>query len=408
MNNSILKIESNTVNLANAIKLNSKTLNGKFISGFQLLHLRIRMRMRLLGLIINSYSNPIDWIKALKYLITLRKNILGTPKIKKLVKVNGKYYMGIYTSAWFSKDFDQFIYSRLNDYKPLKKPINRFDMVFISVTNKCPLKCEHCYDWNQLNSKGKESKANLTEIVEKLEKKGVSHIQFLGGEPLIEYKKICEVVKSSKKNTNFWITTSGYSLNKNKAKALKSAGITGIIVSLDHYDSNKHNRFRNHKDAFNWVTLAVKNALNAKLIVALSICVTREFLTLQNLNNYMNLAKSLGVSYVQVLEPKPVGHYDNKDVLLKEKHILELEQFFLIYNFKNKYKDYPIIIYPGYHQRREGCMLSGKKSIYIDTDGNMNPCPFCHKSYGKVLDINFDSNLEKLVFEGCKDKSLAN
>ena len=122
----------------------------------------------------------------------------------------------------------------------------------------------------------------------------------------------------------------------------------------------------------------------------------------------MNLAKNFGVSFVQFLEPKPVGRYASKDVLLKGKHILKLEQFLLKYNFNNRYKDYPIIIYPGYHQRREGCMFSGKKSVYIDANGNMNPCPFCHKSYGKVLDINFNSNLEKLVMEGCKDKSLVN
>lgn len=48
-------------------------------------------------------------------------------------------------------------------------------------------------------------------------------------------------------------------------------------------------------------------------------------------------------------------------------------------------------------------MFSGKKSIYIDTSGNVNPCPFCHKSYGKVLEDDFNSRLEKLAEIGCSD-----
>ena len=67
------------------------------------------------------------------------------------------------------------------------------------------------------------------------------------------------------------------------------------------------------------------------------------------------------------------------------------------------YNDYPIIIYPSYHQRKTGCMLAGKKSIYIDAKGNLNACPFCHKSYGKVLDDNFVENLEKLCSKGCTE-----
>jgi MoaA/NifB/PqqE/SkfB family radical SAM enzyme len=401
MNISILKTKNfNQVNTRDSA-INYSLFKAKFISGISLIFLRIKMRLRLLRLIVASYVNPIDWIKALKYLISLRKNVLGTPKIKKLVKVNDKYYMGIYTSSWFSKGFDQFIYSHLNDFKPIKKKIQRFSMVFISVTKTCPYHCEHCYDWNNINGESRKPTINLFGVIQKLQELGVGHIQFLGGEPLLEYKKIMEVVKSSKSGSDFWITTSGFSLSQLKANQLKAAGISGVIISLDHYNPEKHNKFRNHKDAFHWVELAVKHAIQANLLVALSICVTNQFMTHSSLEEYMRTAKTFGVMFVQLLEPKPVGHYNNKNVLLTKKHIQELENFFLTYNFTSRYKDYPIIVYPGYHQRRVGCMLSGKKAIYVDADGNINPCPFCHKPFGKVLDDGLHIKLDKLVSEGC-------
>ena len=70
-------------------------------------------------------------------------------------------------------------------------------------------------------------------------------------------------------------------------------------------------------------------------------------------------------------------------------------------NYNSDYNSYPIITYHGYYQRRQGCLSAGKKGIYIDTDGDMNACPFCHKKTGNVLDSCFDKNLEVLRSEGC-------
>ena len=117
--------------------------------------------------------------------------------------------------------------------------------------------------------------------------------------------------------------------------------------------------------------------------------------------SYMDLAKKLKVSFVQFLEPKAVGHYANKDVYLNQEQIDILEKFFMKMNFTEAYINYPIITYHGYYQRRQGCLSAGKKGMYIDTDGDMNACPFCHKKTGHVLYDNFETNLELLKSEGC-------
>ena len=109
---------------------------------------------------------------------------------------------------------------------------------------------------------------------------------------------------------------------------------------------------------------------------------------------------------MQFLEPKAVGHYANKDIFLNNEHIDVLEQFFRKMNFNKEYSTYPIIVYHGYYQRRQGCFSGGKKGMYIDTDGDMNACPFCHKKTGNVLDLNFDQNLEILKNEGCNSYNI--
>src|SRR6187549_1451013 len=101
-----------------------------------------------------------------------------------------------------------------------------------------------------------------------------------------------------------------------------------MVVSIDHYIPEMHNMFRGNKTAFEQAIFAVEAARNARLVVSLSVCATKHFLDGGHLMVYMDFAKDLGVQFVQVLEPRSVGHYEGKNVLLEKKHIELLEKIF--------------------------------------------------------------------------------
>jgi MoaA/NifB/PqqE/SkfB family radical SAM enzyme len=117
----------------------------------------------------------------------------------------------------------------------------------------------------------------------------------------------------------------------------------------------------------------------------------------------MRLAKKLGVSIVQILEPKAVGHYKGADVLLKREHEELLEQFYLAMNYSRQYRHYPIVTYHGYHQRHTGCFGSGNRNLYIDTDGDIHACPFCQVKRGSALGGDLDAAIKGLMAGGCHD-----
>lgn len=376
-------------------------ITNKIINGWIMFWWHFRIRVSLLLIIIGIYRNPVHWIHAFKYLIQLRKRFLGNYTLKKMVYANGKYYMGLYTPGWNSPVYDSFIVSQLNDFKKVNAKVNRFNTIFVAVTKKCALQCDHCYEWESLNKKDTLTTEKLKKTVSKLQDYGVSQIQFLGGEPLLKIDTLVEVLDHSNQSTDFWITTSGHKLTNNNAYRLKEVGLTGVIISLDHFVPEKHNEFRGYKDAYYWVEEAVKNANHNNLVVALSICVTKEFISEDNLMSYMELAKRLGVGFVQFLEPKAVGHYAYKDVDLNKDQIKILESFFLKLNFNKAFKSFPIITYHGYYQRRQGCFSAGIKGMYVDTDGDINACPFCHKKNGNVLDETFENQLETMTKQGC-------
>lgn len=399
----IIELQEKKVKNKRLISSTIDTSRGpKIITGLRLKLVRFHIKFTLIKVILQCYRNPIIWFQSLHYLIKLRRRFLGNTKVHKMVYINGKYHIGLYTPGWNSSVYEKFIASNLNDFKRINgiKP-NRFNNIFFAITKKCALQCEHCFEWDNLNKKETLSDVELVEIVKKIQDKGVSQIHLSGGEPLIKMDAILNLLNHAKKDTNFWVVTSGFKLDNTNAKCLKDAGLTGAVISLDHFIPEKHNTFRHFKDAYYWVEEAVKNANNNNLITALSLCTTKEFISEKNLMSYMELAKKLKVSFVQFLEPKAVGHYVNKDIFLSDEKIEVLEKFFLKMNFSREFSTYPIITYHGYYQRRQGCLSAGKKGIYIDTDGDMNACPFCHKKTGNVLDDLFESNLERLTSNGC-------
>jgi len=374
----------------------------RIVTGLRLELIRLRIKLTLLRVIIKSYHSPLDWIHSLRYLIRLRRRFLGNNKVHKMVYTNGKYHIGVYTPGWNSKIYERFIASQINDFKPVNKgSVNRFNNVFFAITKKCALQCEHCFEWDNLNKKEVLSNSDLQGIVKRIQEKGVSQIHLSGGEPLLKMDTLVDLLNGADKATEFWVVTSGFKLNNTNANRLKEAGLTGAVISLDHFIPELHNTFRHFDDAYYWVEEAVKNANNNNLITALSLCTTKEFISEENLMSYMELAKKLKVSFVQFLEPKAVGHYANKDVFLNKEQIAILEHFFKKMNFTKENSSYPIITYHGYYQRRQGCLSAGKKGMYIDTDGDMNACPFCHTKTGNVLDSNFDTNLDTLKSTGC-------
>lgn len=371
------------------------------VSGWRKKLAVLSFRLTIIGIAIKSYTNPWNWIYIPLALIKLRRKNLGQHYLIKLAYVNKRYYWGLYTPGWNAIPFKRFIAAEMNHIIPVKQKVNRFINAYVAITKKCSLQCEHCYEWDNLNKKETLSAEQLKSVVAKIQERGVSQIHFSGGEPLLKVDLLIDILNSAKKETDFWVLTSGFKLTSDNAKKLKTAGLNGVIISLDHFDPEKHNQFRGFKEAYYWVEKGVQNAIENQLVVALSLCTTTEFTTLDNLFTYANLAKKMGVSFIQVLEPKAVGHYSGKEVSLSEDQIRLLENFYLEMNYNPKYKEYPLISYHGYYQRRQGCYAAGNRSFYVDADGDLNACPFCQSKSGNVLDADFDNSISKLQNSGC-------
>lgn len=361
------------------------------------------IRMHITVIAFSHYLNPVKVFHVLKKLELLRRQYMGDYKIVKLFKVDGRYYYDMHAPGWPSSAFIRYNEGEMYRIIPFRRKTNYLNSMILAITKKCPLRCLHCYEWDVLNDREKLSLEDLKAIIKKFQShgKGVAQIQLSGGEPLSRFDDVISLLKSADNSTDFWIVTSGFQLTQEKATQLKEAGLRGLAISLDHFDPGQHNAFRGSEESFQWVIKAVANAHQAKLVVILSLCPTREFISEENMWQYAQLAKKLGAAFILIIEPRAVGHFADKDIKLSNNQLKILEDFYLKMNYNPGYADMPAVSYHGYHQRRVGCFGSGNRYLYIDTDGEMHICPFCRQKVVHVFSLPIQESMELLQKKRC-------
>jgi MoaA/NifB/PqqE/SkfB family radical SAM enzyme len=362
----------------------------------------IQILLSIVRVIVSNTKNPFAIIKVFAKLLKIRKKMLGTKKLTKIVKSGSRYFWDMHSPGWPSPAFKNFYQDELERIISPHQKHHPAKLVVFSITNKCPLRCEHCYEADNL---GKNEELSLDQIklcLLRLQQNGLTKVGISGGEPMTRLDDVLDFVQAYHTTIDFWLLTSGYNVTEENARRLKNAGLTGLSISADHFEPKKHNQFRRNSHAFSWMQNAVANGNKAGLLICLTICATNQFISPENLAAYAEMAKSMGVSFIQLVEPRSMGAYANKDVTLTHESIAHLERFFIKMNYDARYSSYPIVAYNAYHQRRLGCMGNANRYFFIDTTGNIHPCHFCRKNMGSILDPDYNMTIDKLRnFQGC-------
>jgi MoaA/NifB/PqqE/SkfB family radical SAM enzyme len=363
--------------------------------------LMLRLRMNVVRQALRLGATPEQVLRALRLLRKKRIEYFGNSRLKKFIRVGDRTFWTLEAPGFPGPALDMMLQAELKRVLPGAAADLPQRVVFLGITKKCPMACEHCYDWHNHNGREVLEVEDLVRIVGTFQDRGVAQIFLSGGEPLARFRDMISLLETSRPGTDFWVLTSGYKLTLERAGELRTAGLTGVSISLDHHDPEAHDRFRGVKDSYDWVVRATRNANEAGLVVALSVCVTRSYATEENLMAYAALAKRLGAAFVQVLEPRAVGRYDGEDVSLTEDQLVMLSAFYLRVNFDDRYRDWPIVSYHGFHQRTLGCAGAGDRFLYVDADGDVHACPFCQESQGNVLCGSLDDSIAALQSAGC-------
>ncbi|GLR19883.1 hypothetical protein GCM10007940_44990 [Portibacter lacus] len=309
--------------------------------------------------------------------------------------LKGKYTWDMFNPHWPSKAFNRFYTTQLREHGLLNQDQTNIRRLLIAITKKCPLQCEHCSEWDTLNEKDQFTLDDFFKKIDGFVDDGVSQLVFSGGEPLIRFNDLVEMIQRYRNKCNQWVYTSGYQLTPEKAERLAAAGLNGVAISLDHHIEEFHNLFRGNQKSFQWVKDAVKNCKDAGLMVTINSCLTKTYLNDNNTDHLINLVKEWNVPILNILEPRAVGHYANKDVELSIREQQMIESKVRQYNNK-KHLEYPLISYPAMFRKNLPCG-GGRSYLFLDYDGTLSPCPFCKTPIKNHLELTNKCEIEAVL-----------
>lgn len=160
--------------------------------------------------------------------------------------------------------------SHLLQFSADKKPV-----VVWNITQRCNLKCLHCYA--QATREGAPDELSTEEgmvLLEDLAAFGAPVILFSGGEPLMRPDLTELIKKAVSLEMRAVISTNGTLITREKAEELKDLGLSYVGISLDGTEE-VNDRFRKVKGAYKRALAGVKNCQAVGLKVGLRFTLNR-------------------------------------------------------------------------------------------------------------------------------------
>ena len=162
--------------------------------------------------------------------------------------------------------------SHLLQFSKDKKPV-----VVWNMTQRCNLKCVHCYAHAIDPDKHKDliGTEKGKEIIDDLAQYGAPVMLFSGGEPLVRQDLVELAHHATSKGMRAVISTNGTLITKQKARELKEVGLSYVGISLDGMEE-VHNKFRGVPNSFKKALEGIENCKAEGLKVGLRLTINKQ------------------------------------------------------------------------------------------------------------------------------------
>lgn len=269
-------------------------------------------------------------------------------------------------------------------------PENWFQNIYLYITEKCQLRCKHCYLGKRLKRGATMPKDKVFDNLMIWKKLGGKKLCFLGGEPTL-HPQFEEVVRYANKLNYEKITldTNGLQVALNKISNLNPSDFSYIQISLDGGSPNTNDKIRGN-GSFNATLNTIKELCKKKFDIRI-ICTVNKC-NLKDCLNILSFADQYGVSLVKyhIFSGIGTGRKNNNwvlksnewkrfiNTLLKQKGKYKTGiQYQAAYSGKEREKLY-------FRQGYRGCIGRNLDRVSIFPDGKVYIC-----SYLFDTDLNF-------------------
>jgi putative heme d1 biosynthesis radical SAM protein NirJ2 len=274
--------------------------------------------------------------------------------------------------------------------------------VFVKIvswmtTNRCNLKCEHCYQDASCATAGELSTDEARTMIDGIARAGFDIMIFSGGEPLMRPDIFDLVAYAAGKGLRPVFGSNGTLIDLPTAKRLKEAGACAMGISLDSTNPEEHDRFRGVEGAYDQTIAGIEACKQAGLPFQLHTTVMEW--NRDQICDLTDFAAQVGAKAHYIFFLVPVGRGLN----VEPEGLSVLENEELLREVMRKSKDVPVVVKPtcapqftrvaeqiGVPTRfTRGC-LAGLTYCVVGSEGIVRPCAYMTESAGDVRQQAFD------------------
>jgi len=267
--------------------------------------------------------------------------------------------------------------------KRLKKGQVFPPFLFISITNKCNLRCQGCWV-DVAEPQHNLSFEDLDRLISNAKEHGNRFFGILGGEPFL-HPELIRVLEAHP-DCYFQIFTNGQFLTDEVCQKLKKAGNASPLISIEGTEVVSDDR-RGGKGVLEKTLAGVQASVRNGLItgVATSVCQTN-FKDLVN-DQWVDRLIGHGVHYAWFHTYRVVGPKPNAELALTPEQVVEVRKF--VVRTRN---EKPIAFVDAYWDDKGEalCPAATGVSHHISPFGDIEPCPIVQFANESIQDNDGD------------------
>lgn len=172
----------------------------------------------------------------------------------------------------------------------------------LGVSYRCNMKCGHCFVHKCTDRMDMES---MLRTVRYLSEKGLFVILYTFGEPTLSPLWLPLVREIRELGIVQILMSNGYLIDDAMAEAIREAGVSRVMISIDHFLPDEHDRNRGVPGAHRRALSAIESLKNNGVPVGMATTVTSQ--NANAITQIYHLAESCGVSSLSVLRERKEG-----------------------------------------------------------------------------------------------------
>ncbi|MEX8520164.1 MAG: pyrroloquinoline quinone biosynthesis protein PqqE [Leptothrix sp. (in: b-proteobacteria)] len=271
------------------------------------------------------------------------------------------------------------------------------------LTYRCPLHCVFCYnpvDFAQTERERELDTASWLRVLRESRALGAVQCGFSGGEPLL--RDDLEELVAEAHRLGFYtnLLTSGVGLTRERAVALKAAGLDHIQLSFQ--DSTKEmNDFLSHTKTF-----ALKQNVGEMLReqgwpMVMNVVIHR--LNIDHIDRIIALAAELGAEYLELANSQYYSwaHLNRDHLLPTHEQLKKAEEITDAWREKLAGRMKLFFVAPDYHEGKPKKCMNGWGNVFLTVtpDGTALPCHTAKMLPGLTFPNVRDTSMHDIWFE---------